>query len=143
MTNDPFDKPYAWYQDLFCRDLLLCNRSEQDWGFINYDKDRVGAIALYYLENLHYSRVGREMLVESLMASINARLTIGPGLSDPDHLAVVRAVHTAINDPYDRDSVAHYWSLEDKSTDPNPLFHWLRRHFSNWIPPPSVWESSE
>jgi hypothetical protein len=147
MSVDVWDKPYDWYQDLFCRDLGLCNRSEQDWGWINFDSRRVGEFAEYYLSHAEYSRVGREMLVESLLSSFQELLTLRPQevTQELDDL-MCRAVAMAIGDLYDRDSVALHWDGPDERKNrkyPNPIDDWLHRRFPGWIPPPSVWSLPE
>jgi hypothetical protein len=137
---DEVDRPYVWFQDQFCRDLGLCNHAEQDWGYANCSASKTEAIAQYYLDHPEYSRVGREMLIESLLSSFHDRL-LEDQPPQGTHDLVRRAVQRAMEDLYDRDSLRPFWEVEDKPHDPNPLYGWLRTSFPDWTPPPSVWIS--
>lgn len=138
MNIDPMDRSFTWYQELFCRELCLCVESDQDWGSANYDAERIVEIGQYYIDHPEFSRVGREMILESTCESASERMRSGQ-LSIEAENVLYKVVQKAIADIYDRDVIALYWRVPDQPKDPNPLHRWLRDRFPDWTPPPSVW----
>ncbi len=137
IRNDPFNKSIEWYQDLFCKDLQLCMRCSQDWGYVNFEPARAAEIAQYYLDHPEYSRVGRRMLVESFMSAAQSQLRAGTLDKDTEGI-LPKAVQRAMNNPYDCEEISIYWNMREKS---NLLHLWLQLQFSDWSPPSSVWEA--
>jgi len=131
-------QPDTWFQDLFCADLGLCNRCEQDWGCINFDTAQIVRIAQYYLAHPEYPRWAREMLIESVLHSADHKLSAAPLKPDEDSI-LKQAVERAMGDLFDRDQVSIYWDLPNEPADPYPLTDWLHEHFPSWTPPESVW----
>lgn len=134
--EDPHD--WKWYHELFRRELKISGGGHEIPDCLGAFPDRLIEIGAYYLERDGVGRIGREILVETILCSADELMRSRP-LSAAEDDVLERSVRCAMADPYARDLIRPHWETSDTPRDPNPVGKWLWARYPAWRPPRSVW----
>ncbi len=114
------------YEELFCKDLGLCNPAHVRWGRSNYDAKRIVEFSQYYLNHPAYAQAGREMLLEAIVASAQHRLESGP-FDTLEERELKKVIEVAMADADCGEVIESFWIELEESRSQTLFAQWLRQ----------------
>ncbi len=131
---------WKWYAEKICRDMGICDFSHPGaaWGYEYCKQQRAAEIAVYYENHHMYPFDVRKMLLNCMYGSLECLLEVR-SMSQSEEACLLSATRRAMADVYDRDVVSDYWEDDPGPHEELRVSLWIKRHFSDWRPPPSIW----